>query len=432
MKKEISIFWFRRDLRLYDNAGLHHALNDNAPTLLLFIFDTDIITELKEDDARVTFIYDQLEKINDQLGKVNSSLLVKIGKPFEVYQSLEQEYDIKGLYANEDYEPYAIKRDQKIGDYFHQKNIPFYQFKDQVIFAKDEVLKKDGKPYTVFTPFKNQWLKKFDSSKTLEYKVELSTSNVIQAQLDFPSLSDIGFSRSEIKVLDYKIDHLEGYDVDRDIPSKKRTSNLSVHLRFGTVSIRELVYKVQDHASFFSELIWREFFMQILYHFPDVIHTSFKKKYDHIEWRNNEQEFEKWKQGQTGYPIVDAGMRELNKTGYMHNRVRMVVASFLCKHLLIDWRWGEAYFAEKLLDFELSSNNGNWQWAAGTGCDAAPYFRVFNPTAQTKKFDPDFKYIKKWVPEFNGFGYPQPMVDHKMARQRALDVYKYGLALSEV
>ncbi|WP_172826811.1 deoxyribodipyrimidine photo-lyase [Flammeovirga sp. SJP92] len=431
MKKEISIFWFRRDLRLYDNAALSYALNNDHPTLLLFIFDTDIINELDRDDARITFIYDQLEKINHQLKVINSSLLVKMGKPLEVYKTLAEEYDIKGIYTNEDYEPYAIKRDQEIVDYFYLKNRPFYHLKDQVIFAKNEVLKKDGKPYTVFTPFKNQWLKQFDSSKTLEYKVDLDASKVIQHQFEFPSLKDVGFSRSPIKVLDYKIDHLEHYDIDRDIPSIKGTSNLSVHLRFGTVSIRELVQKVQNHPSFLSELIWREFFMQILFHFPDVLNVSFKKKYEHIEWRNNEAEFEKWKNGQTGYPIVDAGMRELNQTGYMHNRVRMIVASFLCKHLLIDWRWGEAYFAKKLLDFELSSNNGNWQWAAGTGCDAAPYFRVFNPTAQTKKFDPDFKYIKKWVPEYNGFGYPQPMVDHKMARQRALDVYKYGLALSE-
>ncbi|MBD0400675.1 deoxyribodipyrimidine photo-lyase [Flammeovirga sp. EKP202] len=431
MKKDISIFWYRRDLRLFDNAALSHALKNEAPTLLLFIFDTDIINELDRDDARISFIYDQLNKINKQLNKVNSGLLVKMGKPLEVYKELDNEFNIKGIYTNEDYEPYAIKRDQEIGGYFNEINIPFHLFKDQVIFAKNEVLKKDGKPYTVFTPFKNQWLKQFDSSKTLEYKVELDASKLIDQIFEFPTLEDIGFVRSEIKVLDYKIDHLDHYDTDRDIPSKRGTSNLSVHLRFGTVSVRELVHKVQDHPSFFSELIWREFFMQILWHFPDVINTSFKKKYDHIEWRNNEADFEKWKNGQTGYPIVDAGMRELNATGYMHNRVRMVVASFLCKHLLIDWRWGEAYFAKKLLDFELSSNNGNWQWAAGTGCDAAPYFRVFNPTAQTKKFDPDFKYIKKWVPEFDGFGYPQPMVDHKMARERALDVYKYGLAMSE-
>ena len=254
-------------------------------------------------------------------------------------------------------------------------------------------------------------------------------SHFAKLEFNLPSLKELGFIRSSIKVHAYDISQLDNYDEVRNFPALNQTSFLSPHLRFGTVSIRKVVKQTVSNQSFLSELIWREFFMQILYHFKEVVHSNFRRKYDHIEWRNNAAEFESWKNGATGFPMVDAGMRELNATGYMHNRVRMVVAGFLCKHLLIDWRWGEAYFAKKLLDYELSSNNGNWQWAAGTGCDAAPYFRVFNPTTQIKKFDPEMTYINKWIPELNALSYPSPIVDHKTARERAIAMYKRGIQL---
>ncbi|WP_248723625.1 deoxyribodipyrimidine photo-lyase [Seonamhaeicola sp. ML3] len=426
--EKISIFWFRRDLRLEDNTALTHALNSEYPVLPIFIFDDGILNELDKDDARVNFIHSTLSSISSKINKeFGGSLYVLKGTPLEQWQFLLENYDIQGVYANEDYEPYAIKRDSEIKKLLSTKAIQLNLYKDQVIFAKNDVLKKDNTPYTVFTPFKNQWLKKFDDSLTSEQKSK-NISNFYKTGFPFPSLTDIGFTSSAIEVKDYRINDLENYEAERNFPALDKTSYLSPHLRFGTVSVRKLVKHFKQNATFLSELIWREFFMQILFHFPDVVQHNFKRKYDHIPWRNNEEEFEQWKQGKTGYPMVDAGMRELNATGYMHNRVRMVVASFLCKHLLIDWRWGEAYFAKKLLDFELSSNNGNWQWAAGTGCDAAPYFRVFNPSEQVKKFDKNLSYINKWVPELNSLEYPAPMVDHKEARERAISTYKNALS----
>lgn len=425
-KQKISLFWFRRDLRLNDNHGLHEALNGSFPVLPIFIFDDNILDELPKDDARLTFIYDTLSSINDTLKSHSSGLLCLKGKPIEVWKTLVNQYDIQEVYTNEDYEPYAIQRDQHVASLLKDSNIPFYAFKDQVIFEKDEVVKLDGKPYTVYTPYKNKWLEKFHDGLLKDYKVD-SWQNYFKFQCDFPSLFDIGFQRSSIAVLPYDLSVADDYEDTRNFPAIIGTSALSPHLRFGTVSVREIVAKVKANSTFLSELIWREFFMQILFHFPDVVQHNFKRKYDGIQWRNNEEEFEKWKRGETGYPIVDAGMRELNETGYMHNRVRMITAGFLCKHLLIDWRWGEAYFAEKLLDYELSANNGNWQWSAGTGCDAAPYFRIFNPIEQIKKFDPDLKYIRKWVTDLDELTYPLPIVEHKFARERALKVYKVGL-----
>lgn len=425
-KQKISLFWFRRDLRLNDNHGLHEALNGSFPVLPIFIFDDNIIDELPKDDARLTFIYDTLSSINETLKSHSSGLLCLKGKPIEVWKTLVSQYDIQAVYTNEDYEPYAIQRDQHVASLLDDSNIPFYAFKDQVIFEKDEVVKQDGKPYTVYTPYKNKWLEKFHDGLLRNYKVD-SWQNYSKFQCDFPTLSDIGFQRSLITVMPYDLSVADDYENTRNFPAISGTSALSPHLRFGTVSVREIVAKVKSNSIFLSELIWREFFMQILFHFPDVVQHNFKRKYDGIQWRNNEEEFDKWKRGETGYPIVDAGMRELNTTGYMHNRVRMITAGFLCKHLLIDWRWGEAYFAEKLLDYELSANNGNWQWSAGTGCDAAPYFRIFNPIEQIKKFDPDYKYIRKWVTDLDELTYPLPIVEHKFARERALKVYKVGL-----
>lgn len=426
MNKNLNIFWFRRDLRLNDNTALHHALNSGLPVLPIFIFDDQILDELPVNDARVNFIYDKLFQIDARLKKMGSSVKVYKGNPLKIWKEILTEFKIEKVYFNKDYEPYAIARDKQISMLLQENGIALHSFKDQVIFEESEILKSDGTPYTVFTPYKNKWLEKFSDADV--FYNQMSDSECFYKLKDtFPSLKEIGFEESPIKVRDYSITDLENYSKERDIPALDSTSYLSPHLRFGAVSIRQLVSKLKNNNTFLSELIWREFFMQILYHFPDVVDHNFKRKYDGIEWRNDKNEFKAWCEGKTGYPMVDAGMRQLNQTGYMHNRVRMIVASFLCKHLLIDWRWGEAYFAKKLLDFELSSNNGNWQWAAGTGCDAAPYFRIFNPTEQQKKFDKDFKYIKKWIPELGTDGYPNPIVDHKEARERALREYKKGI-----
>ena len=425
-KSKVSVFWFRRDLRLHDNHGLCEALNGEYPVLPVFIFDRLILDELETNDARLSFIHDQLVSISNQLKTFGSSIYCLHNKPEEAWNQILNDYDVHAVYTNEDYEPYAIARDTKIGALLKNKGIHFHTFTDQVVFPKDRIVKADGKPYTVYTPYKNKWIAAFEQI-TLKQYIPGNPSNYLKLNCPIPDLPSLGFTRSKIVVGNYSIDALDEYESVRNFPARNQTSHLSPHLRFGTVSVREIILKTKENSTFLSELIWREFFMQILYHFPQVIDHNFKPQYDGIEWRNDPEEFEKWKQGQTGYPMVDAGMRELNNTGLMHNRVRMVTASFLCKHLLIDWRWGEAYFASRLLDYELSANNGNWQWAAGTGCDAAPYFRVFNPSEQVKKFDPDHQYIRKWIPEIDSLNYPTPMVEHKFARLRAIETYKSGL-----
>jgi len=435
MSKKVSIFWFRRDLRLDDNFGLQEALKGKYEVLPIFIFDKQILKKLPKNDPRVTFIFDTLQKMRKVLGEqFLGSLALYHGNPMNVFKALLQTYDIQAIFANRDYEPYAKVRDKSIEQFFTRQNIPFHTLKDQVIFEKDDIVKGDGKPYVVYTPYKNKWKAKFNvgllSSKDSEPYFKNLLSNI-----DAPNikLSEMGFERSATEVQDYTVSSelINNYEATRNFPAKdKGTSRLGPHLRFGTVSVRKMMQKAiaEENEVFWNELIWREFFMQILWHFPHTANSAFRPKYDRIEWRNNEVEFEKWKNGQTGYPLVDAGMRELNTTGYMHNRVRMLVASFLCKHLLIDWRWGETYFAEKLLDYDLSANVGNWQWAAGSGVDAAPYFRIFNPTTQIEKFDKQHEYIKKWVPELQELTYPAPIVDHKMARERCLKVYKEAVA----
>jgi deoxyribodipyrimidine photo-lyase len=423
----VSFFWFRRDLRLEDNCGLFHALQSGDSIIPVFIFDENILSELPKDDARVTFIYDNLARIHAKLASYGSSLLVMHGNPLLVWKELSEKYAISSVFTNKDYEPYGIARDREIGQLFAEKNIAFHRYKDHVIFEEGEILKNDGKPYTVYTPYKNKWLEKAKTISIQPFDFQ-PHDQLFKAQFPFPELEKIGFVRSSISVKPFSLEVSRDYADTRDFPAKNGTSNLSPHLRFGTVGIRQIVSSVpQTDATFLSELIWREFFMQILYHFPEAVNQNFKPQYNGVVWRNNTEDFEKWCAGKTGYPLVDAGMRELNATGYMHNRVRMITAGFLCKHLLIDWRWGEAYFAKKLLDFELSSNNGNWQWSAGTGCDAAPYFRIFNPTEQIRKFDSQLEYIRKWIPEFDSLEYPVPMVDHKFARERALKVYQEGL-----
>ena len=423
----MTIFWFRRDLRLLDNTGLNLALSKSKDVQPIFIFDKEIINELPNDDPRLNFLYDELVKINKELISYNSSLKVYHGNPLEVFKQLSKENSKLKVYANRDYEPYAIARDKEIEKYLLENGSELISTKDQVIFEKNEVVKNDGLPYTVFTPFKNKWLVKF---KELGFHLELklNSENFNKSNHEFPIMDELGFKKSFIKVPSFSLDKVYNYEETRNFPSLDSTSKIGPHLRFGTVSIREIVSKVKDlNDTYLSELVWREFFMQILWHFPKVVHENFRPKYNFIKWRNNEEEFKKWCKGETGYPLVDAGMRELNQTGFMHNRVRMVTAGFLCKHLLIDWRWGEAYFAKKLLDYELSSNNGNWQWSAGTGCDAAPYFRVFNPSEQIKKFDKQNTYINKWVENLNEFSYPDPIVEHTFARNRAIASYKEGL-----
>lgn len=424
--EKINIFWFRRDLRLEDNAGLYHALKSGL-VMPVFIFDTEILDQLQDrSDKRVDYIQQALVSLHRDLITLKSGLTIYHGKPLDVFKRLTEEFDIDTVFCNRDYEPQAIKRDQKVKDFLHKKDIGFSDFKDQVIFEKNEILKSDQSPYTVFTPYSKKWKEALQSIETFtpDFTNLLHLNNVT----DIPSLEDIGFKKTEIiftkPSLDIKI--IKDYQQYRDFPALDHTTHLGVALRFGTISVRKCVEFALEHSeTWLNELIWREFFMQILFHFPYVVTRCFKKKYENISWRNNEEEFKAWCEGKTGYPIVDAGMRELNTTGFMHNRVRMITASFLTKHLLIDWRWGEAYFAQKLLDYDLSANNGNWQWAAGSGCDAAPYFRIFNPEEQTKKFDKDLKYIKKWLPDDDQ---PEPLVEHKFARERALETYKKALA----
>lgn len=424
----MTIFWFRRDLRLEDNTALFHALNENNEVLPIFIFDTSILKHLEREDARVSFIHQELSKINLKLNTIGKNLAIFHGTPEAIFNQLISENEIESVYANHDYEPSARKRDKSINELLKSKGISFKTCKDQVIFEKSEIVKDDGKPYVVYTPYSKKWIEKLNSIQFKNYASETLLHKIVNHPYPLLSLTDIGFEPTTIKLPEYTIDEnrIGNYESTRNFPAINGTSLIGIHLRFGTISIRKLVNYARNFSNitFLKELIWREFFMQILWHFPQTTIKSFKEKYDAIEWSNNEELFHKWCQGKTGYPFVDAGMRELNATGHMHNRVRMIVASFLCKHLLIDWRWGEAYFANKLLDYEQASNVGNWQWAAGSGVDAAPYFRIFNPTEQIKKFDSELKYIKKWIPEWNTSAYPNPIVEHKEARERCLQTYK--------
>ncbi len=432
MKQKVAIFWFRRDLRLDDNKALNAALNSGVKVLPIFIFDPIILNKLERNDARVTFIYQCLENINSKLKALHSGLSVYAGKPFEVFQKLLTEFDLDAVYTNADYEPYALLRDGEIEKLLERHNIPFKTYKDQVIFEPNEILKNDGQPYLVYTPFMKSWRAKL-AQTVLEIDITFNNGNLIQrGAYPWISLGELGFEKSSIAVhnADLSPSLIDSYQANRNTPSKSGTSRLGPHLRFGTVSIRKIALLGLDSNddTFLKELVWREFFIQILFHFPQSSTRCFKPQYERIAWRNNPEEFQTWCDGQTGFPLVDAGMRELNSTGFMHNRVRMLVGSFLCKHLLIDWRWGEAYFASKLLDYEMSSNVGNWQWVAGCGVDAAPYFRIFNPHTQIDKFDPKLLYIKKWIPELNEPNYPLPMVDHKFARERCLNAYKAALS----
>ena len=430
--EKVTLFWFRRDLRLEDNLGLYYAYSQEKNVLPLFIFDTEILNKLEEvTDARVTFIHDQITRLHEELKDYGSSIRVIKGTPLEVFQQLLESYEVQAVYTNRDYEPYAKERDKAVGDLLKSHKIDLLDFKDQVIFEKDEITTDSSQFYKVFTPYSKQWLAKYASLSFAPVKLEKRKNTFFQTKpLPVPTLSDLGFQKSDLDFPPLHVNKsvIQTYDQTRNYPALAGTSRLGVHLRFGTISVRILAHEAAKlNETYLNELIWREFYMTILYHKPEVVDNAFKPAYDRIPWRNNTEEFERWCTGTTGYPLVDAGMRELNATGYMHNRVRMVTASFLTKHLLIDWRWGEAYFAQKLLDYELASNNGGWQWAAGTGTDAQPYFRIFNPTSQMEKFDREKKYILKWVPEYGTSSYSTPIVDHKFARERALETYKSAL-----
>ena len=445
MPQDVALFWFRRDLRLHDNAALYHALKSKIPVLPVFIFDTQILDDLSDkSDARVTFIHQTVQDLHQELTRHGSTLLVRQGAPLDVWKDLLREFPVAAVYTNRDYEPYALERDQAVETLLQSAHIPFHRYKDHVIFEKDEVLKDDGTPYTVFTPYSRKWLAKLQSYQQVlpdepgpvsfylrSYPTQKYAANFLRTlPAPIPTLADLGFSPSSIPIPPATVARslIRNYAQTRDFPGRAGTSRLGIHFRFGTISIREKArHALALSDTYLNELIWRDFYSQIMAHFPRVVGQPFKPQYAWVPWRDAPDEFQRWCEGRTGYPIVDAGLRELNATGFMHNRVRMITASFLTKHLLLDWRLGEAYFAEKLLDFDLASNNGGWQWAAGCGTDAAPYFRIFNPAEQTKKFDPDYQYIRRWVPEFGSARYPAPMVDHALARQRCLDAYKSAL-----
>lgn len=431
-RPKVSIFWFRRDLRFKDNVGLYKALTSGKPVIPLFIFDKSILDKLNDKkDPRISFIYKSLKNLHVQLSQHDAGFVIKYGNPLEVIKDLNIKYEISAIYTNSDYEPSSIERDKVIQSFCEGSGIEFHSFKDHVIFEKDEVLNQQGSPYKVFTPYKKSWINKLDTNQLVEYPSQNYLTNFFKHKSVFPAIRNFGFQISDLQIpaSEINLDIIRNYDKNRDFPSLNGTSKLGIHFRHGTISIRKAVQIAEDHSSdWLNELIWREFYSMIMFHFPHVVTRSFRPLYDNIDWIDGEEDFKAWCTGKTGYPMVDAGMRELNATGFMHNRVRMITASFLSKHLLIDWRWGEAYFAEKLLDFELASNNGGWQWAAGTGTDAQPYFRIFNPHSQANKFDPKMRYIRKWIPEIGTEDYPKPIIEHKFAVQRAIFTYKQALS----
>lgn len=434
MMKEVSIFWFRRDLRLEDNAGLWKALKSGYPVVPIFIFDKNILDKLQDKtDARVTFLHNRLSEIQGQLKQLGSTLQVVHGTPLETMKELANQYEVKQVFLNRDYEPYARERDEQVFNFWKDKGVEVIGAKDHVVFEKNEVVKGDGTPYLVFSPYGKAWRKKLTEYHSKAYPTEVYFGNFFkQTERNIPTLQEMGFEPTSKDLPPSAVDEsiIKTYDATRNFPAnEKGTTRLGMHLRFGSISVRHLLRKgLAGNDTFVNELIWRDFFQMALYYFPNSREKAIKPKYDLIPWETNMDHYQAWCEGRTGYPIVDAGMRELNATGYMHNRVRMIVASFLTKHLLIDWRLGERYFAEKLLDFDLASNIGGWQWASGSGLDAAPYFRVFNPTSQLEKFDKQLTYVRRWVPEYGTTNYPEPIVDHKWARERCLDRFKTALA----
>ena len=430
----INVFWFRRDLRFDDNRGLLAALSSGKPVLPLFIFDDHILGALPTNDHRVDFVYHTLLEMHRRLQQLGLSMYIRRGKPLDIFREILLQFKVHAVYCNGDHEPYGIERDKKAASFLKEQGVGFYHYLDHLVFGRDEVLKKDGEPYQVFTPYSSAWKNSLQDKHLKHYHSEDILSNFLKNHgAQFPSMDELALHPSGLYPLPAKLDRatIESYQMNRDYPAREGTTRLGVHLRFGKISIRQCVNMARNlNETWLNELIWREFYAMILWHYPSVVTRSFKPQYDRINWLNNEYAFLAWKQGRTGYPMVDAGMRQLNTTGYMHNRLRMITASFLSKHLLVDWRWGEAYFAEQLFDYELSSNNGGWQWSAGTGCDAAPYFRIFNPAAQQKRFDAKGLFVREWIPELDTVDYPKPIVEHKMARERCLKAYKEALALN--
>lgn len=472
-----ALFWFRRDLRDHDNAGLYHALKDAAQVWCVFIFDTEILDALPtRRDRRVEFIHASLVELDASLRERGGGLIVRHARAREAIPALAQELKVDAVYTNHDYEPAAIARDAEVEDALKTQGMAFRTFKDTVIFEKDEVLTQAGGTFSVFTPYKNAWLKKLESRGDFYWRAypvaQYAKALARPPAGDIPSLSAMGFESANIRdigitpgmrggaalIKDFA-KRIADYKAARDYPAVKGVSYLSVHNRFGTVSIRELVTHARlaqfgkdgggdGAATWLSELVWRDFYFQILWHHPHVERRAFKPDYDAIRWPNDRDLFAAWCEARTGYPIVDAAMRQINQTGYMHNRLRMIVASFLTKDLHIDWRWGEKYFADHLIDFDLAANNGGWQWAASSGCDAQPYFRIFNPVTQSERFDPQGKFIRKYLPELAklpdkyihapwtappleqqaagcviGRDYPVPVVDHAAARETTLEMY---------
>ena len=425
------IFWFRRDLRLDDNHALFKALKSGYDVLPIFIFDSNITNKLNQNDHRLNYINNVLDGLNKRLSENKKKIYIYKGNPIEIISKLIIKLKIKEIYLNKDYEPYARDRDNKIEKFCVANNVSYNSFKDHVIFEEDQIVKKDGTPYVVYTPYSRKWIEKFQSNQLYSYPSELNLGSFV----DSDKITEVNylmeFEKNIISPKTYNLnnDLIDKYEETRNFPALDSTSRIGVNLRFGTVSTRKIVKTSSERSNntFLKELIWREFFIQILWHFPHTTEKSFKDKYERIEWRNDMDDFKLWCDGKTGYPIVDAGMNQLNKTGFMHNRLRMVVGSFLCKHLLIDWRLGEKYFADKLFDYEQASNVGNWQWVAGCGVDAAPYFRIFNPEEQQKKFDKELQFIKKWIPNYDKDNYINKIVDHKFARERCLNTYKKAL-----
>ena len=465
-----SLVWLRRDLRLYDHNALFSALKNSKAVYCCFIFDINILENLTiKNDRRIDFIWHALKEIKTELNNLGSDLIVEVGDPIILIPSLIQKYKCSALFLNKDYEKYAIDRDKKISDTLQLNNIETHRYKDQVIFEEKEILTQNNSPYTVFTPYKNNHLKRIFNEGISQFDCDSYKVNLAKFKnRPLQSLKEIGFEKSNISSIkvplgtkggftlieDFKA-RIKNYNHSRNFPGVKGVSYLSVHNRFGTVSIRHLARiaienNSEGSSTWLNELIWRDFYFQILSNFPHIEEgKAFKLKYNNLKFENNEKLFTAWKNGQTGFPIIDAGMRQLNLTGFMHNRLRMIIACFLVKDLLIDWRWGEKYFSDHLIDYDLSANNGGWQWAASTGCDAQPYFRIFNPLLQSERFDPDGNFIKKYVPElkllnkkeihqpsvfFNkspnnfpiklGLDYPFPIVNHAEQKSKIMALFK--------
>jgi deoxyribodipyrimidine photo-lyase len=489
---ERGLVWFRRDLRSYDHAALYHALKSSRAVYCVFVFDTEILDGLPRRDRRVEFIRESVSELRAALERLGGGLVIAHGRSRAEIPRLARQLGAQAVFINHDYEPAALERDRAVQLALAHAGIAFHTFKDQVVFEKDEVTTRAGRPFAVFTAYKNAWLERLRPFYLAAYPVEKYARSLVRPPPSrMPALEELGFERTNIRELKLPtgmsggkawleefLSRIERYRERRDYPALRGPSYLSVHLRFGTVSIRELAraawergkqgaergkakagsegrHRAQGAATWLSELIWRDFYAMLLYHHPHVVEHAFLPQFDAIRFPNRQNLFDAWCEGRTGYPLVDAAMRQIDQTGYMHNRLRMVAASFLVKDLQVDWRWGERYFARCLNDYDLASNNGGWQWAASTGCDAQPYFRIFNPVTQSERFDPEGKFIRLYLPELSrvadehihapwrmsperraacgviiGRDYPAPIVDHAQARKATLELYALAKRVS--